>query len=222
MTDYQVSEISGPTVQGEGLHAGWPCAILRFQGCNLWPDPKKVSHVCPHCDTKQLHSGRKMDGHAIVEAVSRITNRKLGLIITGGEPLLQLDNDLLMNICARVQPSWIDIETNGTVEPMFGPMPVPTFMSVSPKNVDTVLAPKVNASWWKILVPQNIGLLNLLLEQMTAEKLVKGLIYLQPLQPQSGTFKKWEYKQNIAHAIALGQQHGLPVSLQLHKMLRLP
>jgi organic radical activating enzyme len=53
MKTYKIAEIVGPTIQGEGLHLGRPCLILRLAGCNAWNGSESSRHTsaCPYCDT---------------------------------------------------------------------------------------------------------------------------------------------------------------------------
>ena len=53
---YQVKEIFGPTVQGEGPNQGKPCVFLRFSGCNAWDGraETRAASACPYCDTDFL------------------------------------------------------------------------------------------------------------------------------------------------------------------------
>jgi 7-carboxy-7-deazaguanine synthase len=94
---YKINEVFGPTLQGEGSYSGINCGFLRFAGCNL---------QCPFCDTDHT-GGIWMDSNQILERVEQYEH----LIITGGEPLLQIDEDLLVVL----KDKKIHLETNGTL-----------------------------------------------------------------------------------------------------------
>lgn len=99
---YRINEIF-LSLQGEGFHTGMPAVFVRFCGCNL---------RCAFCDTDFVE-GRMMSAPQIVETVRRIGGRKgMLLVLTGGEPSLQVDTLLLR--CLHELEMVVCIETNGT------------------------------------------------------------------------------------------------------------
>ena len=106
------------SLQGEGYNSGTPAVFIRFSGCNL---------QCPFCDT-QHESGTEMTEQEVVEAVKHLAPRSSLVVITGGEPALQLTAsliDALHEIGKRVA-----VETNGTL-----PLPPNVdWITLSPKN----------------------------------------------------------------------------------------
>src|SRR5512143_2295757 len=84
MAGYLVKELFGPTLQGEGAHAGRPCVFLRFAVCNL---------ACTWCDTDFAAEGaRKLTAAQIaLELRARDIHASKLVIVTGGEPTLQWD-----------------------------------------------------------------------------------------------------------------------------------
>ena len=102
---YRVNEIFY-TLQGEGAHSGIPAVFIRFSGCNLH---------CPWCDT-DFAASHEMTTEAIVsEALSLYdvpNERRKMCVLTGGEPSLQVDVDLINALHAA--GFYICIETNGT------------------------------------------------------------------------------------------------------------
>ena len=101
---YKVNEIFY-SIQGEGYNAGLPAVFVRFSGCNLH---------CPFCDT-QHETGVEMTAEQIRQAVDEADGgRETMVVLTGGEPTLQLtnDEDLFPAPCSR----FVAIETNGTGE----------------------------------------------------------------------------------------------------------
>jgi 7-carboxy-7-deazaguanine synthase (Cx14CxxC type) len=125
---YQVKEIYY-TLQGEGARTGRAAVFLRFAGCNLWSGHEKDRSraVCQFCDTDFVGTdgpggGRFADAQALAEAVAgtwpQANGAKRYVVCTGGEPLLQLDEPLIVALHARAFE--IGIETNGTMLPPVG------------------------------------------------------------------------------------------------------
>ena len=118
---YSVKEIF-LTLQGEGAQAGRVAVFCRFSGCNLWSglERDRDSAVCRFCDTDFVGmdgtgGGRFADAAALAGAVAACwgagrDNRMV--VLTGGEPLLQVDTALIAALHA--QGFFIAVETNGT------------------------------------------------------------------------------------------------------------
>ena len=124
---YRVNEIFY-SLQGEGIRAGTANVFVRFSGCNLEcsmePGPRSPGGF--DCDTEFM-SGRTMLGTQIIAEAERIAPDCRNVILTGGEPVLQLDSDLYNLL--REKRYHIAIETNGS-------MPVPfevDWITVAPK-----------------------------------------------------------------------------------------
>ena len=123
---YAVKEVF-LTLQGEGANAGARAVFVRFAGCNLWTgrEADRVSAVCKFCDTDFVGmdgtgGGRFADANALADAVATEWGEgadKRFVVLTGGEPMLQVDAALVDALHAR--GFRIAIETNGTlaVEP---------------------------------------------------------------------------------------------------------
>jgi 7-carboxy-7-deazaguanine synthase (Cx14CxxC type) len=118
---YAVKEIF-LTLQGEGMQAGRRAVFLRFSGCNLWSgrEADRIRADCTFCDTDFVGAdglnGGRYDVATLAETVERmwgVGDRRL-VIVTGGEPLLQLDAPLIDALHARGFE--IAVETNGTIE----------------------------------------------------------------------------------------------------------
>ncbi len=100
MHTYKVNEIFY-SLQGEGRHTGTPAVFLRLSGCNM---------QCSFCDT-QHQSGTQMTAKEIVAAIAEYPTHIV--IITGGEPTLQLDAELTSALHKAGYN--IHLETNGTL-----------------------------------------------------------------------------------------------------------
>lgn len=115
----QVSEVFGPTFQGEGSSIGKPCMFLRLAGCNF---------NCVWCDTPYTWDWKRFDPKVVSEKLTlpETMNRVFALdpfrtirhlVITGGEPLLQANAvGRLMEHMSFLGYSF-EIETNGTPNP---------------------------------------------------------------------------------------------------------
>ena len=125
------------TLQGEGVQAGRRAVFLRFSGCNLWSgrEEDRATAECTFCDTDFVgmdgtEGGRYADADtlaATVEALWGAGDERRFVVVTGGEPMLQLDAALIAALHGRGFA--IAVETNGTI-------PAPTgidWICVSPK-----------------------------------------------------------------------------------------
>ncbi len=119
---YAVKEIF-LTLQGEGVQAGRRAVFLRFAGCNLWSgrEADRATAICRFCDTDFVGTdgtgGGKFASAATLAAAAAACwgddRRHAYIVITGGEPLLQLDAAL---VDALHQEGFeIGVETNGTI-----------------------------------------------------------------------------------------------------------
>ena len=133
---YAVKEIF-MTLQGEGAHAGRAAVFCRFSGCNLWSgrEQDRASATCKFCDTDFVGTdgtdgGRYPHAEALADKIAATwsgngTGRYV--VLTGGEPMLQIDEALIGALHAR--DFTIAVETNGTI----APPPGLDWICVSPK-----------------------------------------------------------------------------------------
>lgn len=134
---YAVREIF-KTLQGEGAQSGRAAVFCRFAGCNLWSgrEQDRAGAICTFCDTDfvgvdGVGGGRFGDAEALADAVEeQWQGPKEGryVVLTGGEPLLQVDTALVEALHARGFE--IGVETNGTQEAPEGL----DWICVSPKS----------------------------------------------------------------------------------------
>jgi 7-carboxy-7-deazaguanine synthase len=121
------------TVQGEGANIGRVAVFIRFAGCNLWSgrEEDRAKAVCRFCDTDFVGGTRFASAEALADAAVAAwraeTPRNRMTVLTGGEPLLQVDAALLTAL--RQRGFTIAVETNGTQA-----LPAPIdWVCVSPK-----------------------------------------------------------------------------------------
>lgn len=173
---YAVKEIF-KTLQGEGAHTGRAAVFCRFAGCNLWSgrEQDRASAQCRFCDTDFVGvdgtgGGRFADPETLAKAIEAEwggPGERRYVVLTGGEPLLQVDGPLVDALHALGFE--IGVETNGT-------QPAPEgldWICVSPKaGTDLVLT---SGNELKLVYPQD----NALPSQY--ENLAFDHFYLQPM-----------------------------------------
>lgn len=111
------------TLQGEGVNAGARAVFVRFAGCNLWSgrEQDRATAICKFCDTQfvgtdGLGGGKFGDAAALADAVAGFWGEgqeRRFVVLTGGEPMLQVDDALVDALHAR--GFRIAIESNGTL-----------------------------------------------------------------------------------------------------------
>ena len=205
---YQVKEIFY-TLQGEGANAGRPAVFCRFAGCNLWSgrEQDRATAVCSFCDTDFVGTdgtlgGRFADANSLADQVaaqwpSRDQANRF-VVMTGGEPLLQVDAALIDALHARGFE--IAVETNGTI--------------AAPAGIDWIcVSPKAGAPWvqregheLKVVWPQAV---------FDLAELETANFKHRYLQPMDNVLKS----ANLTACIALClQRPAWRLSLQTHKM----
>jgi 7-carboxy-7-deazaguanine synthase (Cx14CxxC type) len=126
MAGYAVKEMF-LTLQGEGLQVGRRAVFLRFSGCNLWSgrEQDRATAQCSFCDTDFVGingdgGGRYRDADELADRAALLWSDGLDepsdrafVVMTGGEPLLQVDGPLIAALKQRAFE--IAIETNGTI-----------------------------------------------------------------------------------------------------------
>ena len=205
---YAVKEIF-LTLQGEGAHAGRAAVFCRFAGCNLWSgrEEDRASATCRFCDTDFVGTdgtlgNRYVSAEELADTVARQwtgddCNRYV--VLTGGEPLLQVDAPLIAALHAR--GFTIAVETNGTIE--------------APEGLDWIcVSPKAGAG----LVQRRGQELKLVYPQARAEpENFVGLAFERfSLQPMDGP----DVIENAARAVDYCLRHPQwRLSVQTHKSL---
>ncbi len=205
---YSVKEIYY-TLQGEGTHTGRPAIFCRFAGCNLWSglERDRSKAICQFCDTDFVGidgpgGGKFKTATDLAKSCKSLwpdnANSRF-IVITGGEPMLQVNEELIEAL--HNEGFEVAIETNGT-------LPVPRsidWICVSPK-ANTKLV-QTSGDELKLVYPQE----TLLPKQM--EHLNFKYFYLQPMDSK-------QQKQNTKDAISYCLKHPQwQLSVQIHKVL---
>ena len=205
---YAVKEIF-LTLQGEGAHAGRTAVFCRFSGCNLWSgrEEDRARAICRFCDTDFVGTdGTLGNRYATAEGLAETIARQWTgddcnryVVLTGGEPLLQVDTPLVAALHAR--GFTIAVETNGTIE--------------APEGLDWIcVSPKAGAE----LVLRAGHELKLVYPQAGAEpENFAGLAFERfSLQPMDGP----DVVENAARAVEYCLRHPQwRLSVQTHKSL---
>ncbi len=156
---YSVKEIFY-TLQGEGTHAGRPAVFCRFAGCNLWTgrEEDRAKAICQFCDTDfvgtdGLGGGKFASAVALADAIAAFwpagdadEQARKFVVLTGGEPLLQVDAALIDALHAH--GFMIAVETNGTIAAPEGL----DWVCVSPKAGSTLV--QTSGHELKLVMPQ--------------------------------------------------------------------
>jgi 7-carboxy-7-deazaguanine synthase len=191
------------SLQGEGRNQGRPCIFIRLSGCNL---------NCAWCDTPYARTGgRALSVHEICEKVGAFTGTMV--CITGGEPLLQGEELIVLVKNLADSGRTVEIETNGTID--FRPFqPYATIcMDVkcpsSGESSDLSLLQYIRDQDSVKFVIKDLDD-GLYAEQVIRHHLIAGEIFITPVWGSDAS--------NIARFV---MDHALPArfQLQLHKII---
>jgi 7-carboxy-7-deazaguanine synthase (Cx14CxxC type) len=214
---YAVKEIFY-TLQGEGAQTGRSAVFCRFAGCNLWSGREldRASAICKFCDTDFADTnGRGGGNFASAEALEAAINRQWPanaetsskfVVCTGGEPLLQIDTELIdaLHACGFE----IAVETNGTIAAPEGLEAHIDWICVSPKA--GAAFKQCSGDELKLVYPQ-AGV-----EPKQFEELPFRHFFLQPMDGP-------DRELNTTLALAYCLEHPRwRLSLQTHKLLGIP
>lgn len=210
---YTVKEIYY-TLQGEGMNTGRAAVFCRFAGCNLWSgrEQDRSQAICDFCDTDFVGTdgpggGKFERARDLSRAIRRAwpaesVGRGPMVVCTGGEPLLQMDQEFVDALHA--DGFQVAIETNGTKRPPRGI----DHICVSPKAGAELVLTKGHEL--KLIFPQ-VGA-----EPHRYEHLEFERFYLQPMDSPARD-------ENTRRAVQYCKAHPIwRLSLQIHKYLGIP
>jgi 7-carboxy-7-deazaguanine synthase len=204
---YTVKEIFR-SLQGEGAQTGRAAVFLRFAGCNLWSgrEEDRADSACTFCDTDFTGGQRYPDAEMLAEAVAAAWPADAGgprlVIVTGGEPALQLDTTLVDALHDRSFE--VAIETNGTMSLPAGL----DWVCVSPKAGTELVVTKGDEL--KLIFPQAGA------PPDAYESLDFRHVFLQPMD---GPEREANTRAAIAHCLTHPRWR---LSLQTHKIVGIP
>jgi 7-carboxy-7-deazaguanine synthase (Cx14CxxC type) len=199
------------TLQGEGMQAGSRAVFLRFAGCNLWSgrEQDRASAQCRFCDTDFVGTdgpggGKFASAGALADAVAQAWGKGLEnrlVVITGGEPMLQLDSALVDALHRR--GFRIAMESNGTLAAA-----AVDWLCISPKAGTEIV--QRNGDELKLVWPQD-GI-----DPAELESWNFAHFLVQPMDCEAAD-------EAVAAAIALAMERPKwKLSLQAHKLVGLP
>jgi 7-carboxy-7-deazaguanine synthase len=213
---YHVNEIF-KTIQGEGYWTGRAAVFCRFSRCNLWTgrEADRARSVCQFCDTDFTASTKYDSATTLVEAIEVVWgkngagrrvdydeatggNRPAMVVLTGGEPLLQVDDSLTEEL--HRLGFYVAVETNGTIR--------------RPDDIDWLcVSPKVNAQ----LVINRGDELKLVYPQGPDPSVYLALAFSHFwLSPMDGP----DYTANLEAALGYVQDHPQwRLNIQTHKVI---
>lgn len=206
---YAVKELFH-TLQGEGANAGRAAVFCRFAGCNLWSglETDRRTAVCNFCDTDFVgingtHGGRFATAEALAAKIEELWPNELDggrfVVLTGGEPLLQVDGPLIAALHAM--GFLVAIETNGTIEPPHGL----DWICVSPKAGSVLKVHRGDEL--KVVVPQ-AGL-----DLAALERLPFTHRFVQPMDgAHRADATRWAVEWCLSHP-------SWRLSVQMHKFV---
>ena len=204
MRTYLVKEMFGPTLQGEGAHAGRACVFLRFAACNL---------ACTWCDTDfSPDNAQRLTADAIAARLVELDrDRARMVVVTGGEPSLQWDAPLADAV--RAAGFRAHMESNGTLA-LDAPV---DWLTISPKpqfhTKSIALAGDARPDEVKVVIDESVAAATL---DGYVARYACDHYFAQPCMDA-------RYDEHLARAIAL--VHERPrwrLSLQLHKIIGVP
>jgi 7-carboxy-7-deazaguanine synthase (Cx14CxxC type) len=197
------------SLQGEGRNAGRPAVFCRFAGCNLWSgrESDRLTAACTFCDTDFVGTdgkggGRFSDPQSLANAIESMwgpSPHHRFVVLTGGEPLLQVDDELLTAL--HDVGFEVAVETNGTLKASS----FIDWVTVSPKGSATLV--QTTGDELKLIFPQK-GVDPAAFEGLAFDHFL--------LQPMDGP----DRDGNTAAAVAYCLDHPRwRLSLQTHKFL---
>lgn len=200
---YLVKEMFGPTLQGEGAHAGRPCVFLRFAACNI---------SCAWCDTDFAAEGAvKLEADQVVARLMELdVHASRMVVVTGGEPTLQWDAKLADAV--RAAGFRAHMESNGT-RVLAAPV---DWLTVSPKpqfHTGSLTLVTLPVSELKVVVDDTVDAAVLAAYET---RYPSEHYFAQPCMTA-------DYAASLRRTMAL--IHERPrwrLSLQLHKILEIP
>jgi 7-carboxy-7-deazaguanine synthase (Cx14CxxC type) len=203
---YKIKEIFY-SIQGEGFNSGTPAVFIRFSGCNLWTgiENDRSKAICKFCDTDFVgtdgDNGGLYTSESLLAMLNSLTKESSCrfMIFTGGEPLLQLDEELINHL--KNFNYFISVESNGTIKAPSGI----DWLTISPKSGAKLIQKSGNEI--KIVFPQ------IDMNPKDYEKMDFSHFYIQPKFDE-------DHEMNIRHSLDFCLKNPKwKLSLQTHKYL---
>jgi len=204
------------TIQGEGYHVGTPAVFVRFTGCNIWSGREQdrerdasKGNCARWCDTDFRGTNGERGGRYSAEGIAALvrelwpTNGEAHVVLTGGEPLLQIDQALVDELCGA--DVLVHVESNGSIEPPEGIH----WLTISPKPPMVIAAKRCDEI--KLVYAPGV-------QPEQYEKLAPNL-FLQPMWLPDPDARARECARVVEY---VKKNPKWRVSLQTHKLLGIP
>ena len=196
------------SIQGEGFYSGRPAIFVRFSSCNLWTgkEEHRANALCSFCDTDFIGCDGQNGGvysiQSLIDKLKSISEACKFLVLTGGEPLLQVTSELVHEL--KENGYYVAVETNGTIEP---PSNL-DWICCSPKTLLKLKIEKANEL--KVVYPvKNLN------PHDYSDRIEAEYYYIQPLDDQ-------EYNDNVKQSIDFCKHFpAWNLSLQTQKIMNI-
>lgn len=207
---YAIKEIFY-SIQGEGYHVGKAAIFIRFTGCNFWngKEESREKSICKFCDTDFIktdgQNGGKYTDQALIDKLKTLSEACKYVVLTGGEPLLQVTYDLVQTL--KNNDYYVAIETNGSIVPHSNI----DWICCSPKALDKLVVSKAHEL--KVVYPS----MSTYIDPSIYKEVVLADHYY--IQPRDSIFSQ-EKLSNVKKCIDFCKEKPLwKLSLQTHKMV---
>tara|TARA_B100000282_G_scaffold198765_1_gene145353 strand:- start:2771 stop:3400 length:630 start_codon:yes stop_codon:yes gene_type:complete len=206
MRKYAIKEIFY-SIQGEGYHVGKPAIFIRFTGCNFWNGKEKdrSKAICNFCDTDFLktdgQNGGRYTSCDLIDKIKTLSKTCKYVVLTGGEPLLQVNHDLVEKF--KENEYYVAIETNGS--------------KIPPKNIDWICCSPKSLNKLNIMETHELKVVYPAIDPLPYSKLIKAQhYYIQPLDHIDPIKRKENVKKCIEYC---KENTKWKLSIQAHKYL---
>ena len=194
------------SLQGEGVYTGTAAVFLRLSGCNM---------KCWFCDTKGHEQGTEMTEEEIAERVSQYPARHI--VITGGEPTMQLNTRLTQLL--HEKGFYIQIETNGAL-PLKDGTEV-DWITCSPKG-NEIKIQRIDELKLLFIKEYLEKYKEVKASQRCLQPLDEGGQEVQTLASQAGS-SRFASSRGVQEVISYIKEHPQwRLSLQTHKLINIP
>lgn len=209
-TKFKVSEIF-KSIDGEGIRSGYVVTFIRLFGCNL---------NCTYCDSSYACKGQEYQEMSLCDILDKVKQLNCPKItLTGGEPLLNLDNTMILIQTLISHGYEINIETNGSID-ISSLIELPVILTVDHKSISSNMSEymiksnidKLRENDVLKFVVQTAEDLQQMVKILQNHKNIKCSIYVSPV------FDKID-PATIVEFLKSQSLYNVRIQLQLHKII---